>query len=60
MGTPAHERLLLGCRVNHNKNKERTKARVARRKDLQKFCSNIENMTLKEYIVTLVNLMKKD
>ena len=34
------------------------------RKNLQakclKFCSNIENMTLKEYIVTLVNLMKED
>ena len=50
----------LAVGVNHDKNKERTKARVARRKDLQKFCSNIENMTLKEYIVTLVNLMNED
>ena len=32
--------------VNHNKNKERTKTRVVGRKDLAKFCSNIENMTL--------------
>ena len=41
----------LAVGVNHDQNKERTKARVARRKDLQKFCSNIENVTLKEYIV---------
>ena len=50
----------LAVGVNHDKNKERTKARQARRQDLQKFCSNIENMTLKEYIVTLVNLMIED
>ena len=32
--------------VDHKKNKERTETRVARRKDLAKFCSNIENMNL--------------
>ena len=39
----------LAVGVNRDKNKERTKARQARRKDLHKFCSNIKKHDSQPY-----------
>ena len=39
----------LAVAVNHDKDKERTNARQARRKDLQKFCSNIKKHDCQPY-----------
>ena len=52
LGTSDNERLLgsfLAVGVNHGQNKERTKARQARRKDLHKFCSNIKKHDSQPY-----------